>query len=165
MSLAQGNNTPTRPRIEPGSPDPESDAQATRPVRPPPPHFFLWTCTRHRFEVWNLLYRSFILKVSAFTNKCHFIYDPYEYRCFIDGINPVYTNKPIKDREKNTISPLRLHAASSVRIPKSTHSFLSLLPTVRIRPLKLFSVSSVNLCGTYDFSIFCNNPCVRLSPI
>ena len=23
MSLAQGNNTPTRPRIEPGSPDPE----------------------------------------------------------------------------------------------------------------------------------------------
>ena len=26
MSLAQGNNTPTRPRIEPGSPDPESDA-------------------------------------------------------------------------------------------------------------------------------------------
>ena len=27
MSLAQGNNTPTRPRIEPESPDPESDAQ------------------------------------------------------------------------------------------------------------------------------------------
>ena len=26
MSLAQGNNTPTRPRIEPGSPDPESNA-------------------------------------------------------------------------------------------------------------------------------------------
>ena len=52
-----------------------------------------------------------------------------------------------------------------MRIPKSTHSFLSLLPTVRIRPLELFSVSSVNLCGTYDFSIFCNNPCVRLSPI
>ena len=35
MSLAQGNNTPTRPRIEPGSPDPESDALSTRPVRPP----------------------------------------------------------------------------------------------------------------------------------
>ena len=26
MSLAQGNITPTRPRIEPGSPDPESEA-------------------------------------------------------------------------------------------------------------------------------------------
>ena len=37
MSLAQGNNTPTRPRIEPGSPDPESDALTTRPVCPPPP--------------------------------------------------------------------------------------------------------------------------------
>ena len=34
MSLAQGNNTPTRPRMEPGSPDPESDALNTRPVRP-----------------------------------------------------------------------------------------------------------------------------------
>ena len=34
MSLAQGNNTPTWPRIEPGSPDPESDALTTRPVRP-----------------------------------------------------------------------------------------------------------------------------------
>ena len=35
MSLAQGNNTPTRPRIEPGSPDPESDALTTRLVRSP----------------------------------------------------------------------------------------------------------------------------------
>ena len=34
MFLAQGNNTPTRPRIEPGSPDPESNALTTRPVRP-----------------------------------------------------------------------------------------------------------------------------------
>ena len=33
MPLAQGNNTPTRPRIEPGSPDPESDALTIRPVR------------------------------------------------------------------------------------------------------------------------------------
>ena len=33
MSLAQGNNAPTRPRIEPGSPDPESNALTTRPVR------------------------------------------------------------------------------------------------------------------------------------
>ena len=35
MSLAQGNNTPTRSRIEPGSPDPESDALTTWPVRSP----------------------------------------------------------------------------------------------------------------------------------
>ena len=35
MSLAQGNNTPTRRRIEPGSSNPESDALTTRPVRSP----------------------------------------------------------------------------------------------------------------------------------
>ena len=35
MSLAQGNHTPTRRRIEPGSPDPESDALTIRPVRSP----------------------------------------------------------------------------------------------------------------------------------
>ena len=35
MSLAQGNNTTIQPRIEPGSPDPESDGLTTRPVRSP----------------------------------------------------------------------------------------------------------------------------------
>ena len=40
MSLAQGNNTPTRPRIEPGSPDPEPDALTIRPVRPPKTELF-----------------------------------------------------------------------------------------------------------------------------
>ena len=33
--LLKETNTPTRLRIEPGSPDPESDALTTRPVRPP----------------------------------------------------------------------------------------------------------------------------------
>ena len=41
MSLAQGNNTPTRPRIEPRSPDPESDALTTRPVRSPVKHLII----------------------------------------------------------------------------------------------------------------------------
>ena len=36
MSLAQGSNTKTRPRIESGSPEPESNALITRPVPPPP---------------------------------------------------------------------------------------------------------------------------------
>ena len=44
MSLAQGNNTPTRPRIEPGSPDTESDALTTSPVCPPP---LKDLCSRH----------------------------------------------------------------------------------------------------------------------
>ena len=47
MSLAQGNNTPTRPRIEPGSPDPESEALTTRPVRPP-----LFALSRSLFSVY-----------------------------------------------------------------------------------------------------------------
>ena len=34
--MLKETNTPTRPRIEPGSPDPESDALTIRPVRPPP---------------------------------------------------------------------------------------------------------------------------------
>ena len=33
--LLKETNTPPRPRIEPGSPDPESDALTIRPVRPP----------------------------------------------------------------------------------------------------------------------------------
>ena len=38
--MLKETNTPTRPRIEPGSPDPESDALTIRPVRPPPPFSF-----------------------------------------------------------------------------------------------------------------------------
>ena len=68
-------------------------------------------------------------------------------------------------QSKITISPLRLHAASSVRIPTSTHSFRTLLPTVRIRPLNLFSASSVDLHGTSNTNVLRNNLRVRLSSI
>ena len=71
----------------------------------------------------------------------------------------------ITNRLRITISPLRLHAASSVRIPTSTHSFRTLLPTVRMRHLNLFSASSVDLHGASDTNIFCNNLRVRLTPI
>ena len=39
--MLKETNTPTRPRIEPGSPDPKSDALTIRPVRPPPDKFML----------------------------------------------------------------------------------------------------------------------------
>ena len=91
--------------------------------------------------------------------------DRYECCSFLDGITPLHSIMTITDRLKITLFPLRLHAASSVRIPNSTHSFRTHLPTVRIRPLKLFSVSSVNLRGTSNSNIFRNNPYVRLSPI
>ena len=71
----------------------------------------------------------------------------------------------ITNRVKITISPLRLHAASSVRIPTSTHNFRTLLPTVRIRPLDLFSASSVDLHGASNTNVLPNNLRVRLSPV
>ena len=49
--------------------------------------------------------------------------DRYECHSFLDGITPIHTNMTITNRVKITISLLRLHAASSVRIPTSTHSF------------------------------------------
>ena len=78
--------------------------------------------------------------------------DRYECCSSLDGITPLHTNMIITDRLKITL--LRLHAALSVPIPNATHSFRTLLPTVRIRPLKLFSVSSVNLHGTSNTNIF-----------
>ena len=47
MSLAQGNNTPTRPGIEPGSPDPESDALT---------NFFIVMITIYRYDNYLLLF-------------------------------------------------------------------------------------------------------------
>ena len=84
---------------------------------------------------------------------------------FVDGITLIHTNMTITNRVKITISPLRLHAVSSVRIPTSTHSVRTLLPTVRIRPLNLFSASSVDLHGASYTTVLHNNLRVRLSPI
>ena len=50
----------------------------------------------------------------------------------------------ITNRLKMTISPIRLHSASSLQIPRSTARFNSLLPTVNVSLLKLHSVSSIN---------------------
>ena len=79
--------------------------------------------------------------------------------------HPIHTNMIITNRVNITLSPLRLHAASSVGIPTSTHSFRTLLTTVRIRPLNLFSASSVDLHGASNTNALCNNLRVRLSPI
>ena len=64
-----------------------------------------------------------------------------------------------------TISPLRLHSASSVQIPHSTSRYNSLLPSVNITPLKLHSVSSINLLGASNNDIFRNRLKIRLSPL
>ena len=66
---------------------------------------------------------------------------------------------------KITISPIRLHSASSLQIPRSAARFNSLLPTVNISPLKLHSVSSINLYGASNYNIVRYHLRIRLSPI
>ena len=78
---------------------------------------------------------------------------------------PIHTNMTITNSVKITISPLRLDAASSVRIPSSTDSFQTLLHTVRIRPLNLFSASSVDVHGASNINVLRNYLRVRFSPI
>ena len=71
----------------------------------------------------------------------------------------------ITNRLKITLTPLRLHSASSVRIPNSINNFRTLIPALRLRPLTLVSASSVNLHGLANTSIFHNNLRVMLSPL
>ena len=81
---------------------------------------------------------------------------------FFRRYHPIHTNMTFTNRVKITISPLRLHAVSFVRIPTSTRT---LLPTVRIGPLHLFTASSVDLHGTSNTKVLRNNLKVRLPPI
>ena len=71
----------------------------------------------------------------------------------------------ITNRLKITLTPLRLHSASSVRIPNSINNFRTLIPALRLRPLNLLSASSVNLHGLANTSIFHNNLRLMLSPL
>ena len=71
----------------------------------------------------------------------------------------------ITNRLKITLTPPRLHSASSVRIPNSINNFRTLIPALRLRPLNLLSASSVNLHGLANTSIFHNNLRVMLSPL
>ena len=70
----------------------------------------------------------------------------------------------ITNRLRITLTPLRLHSASSVRIPNSINNFRTLIPTVRLRPLNLLTASSVSLHGLAYTSIF-HNLWVMLSPL
>ena len=64
-----------------------------------------------------------------------------------------------------SISPLRLHSASSVQIPFSTRKFNTMLPSIKIRPLNILSASSVNLHGITNSNVFHINLRIRLSPL
>ena len=71
----------------------------------------------------------------------------------------------ITNRFKVTISPLRLRSASSVQIPYSTNRFKSLLPSVKVTPLKRHTASSINLHGASNNNTFRNRLNIRLSPM
>ena len=68
----------------------------------------------------------------------------------------------ITNRFTLTISPLRLHSASSVRIPHSINNFRTMLPSVL--PLNLFSATSV-FSGAGNTNMFKNNLRIRRSPL
>ena len=59
-------------------------------------------------------------------------------------------------RSNISISPLRLHSASSVQIPSSIRKFNTMLPS---------TASSVNLHGITNSNVFHNNLRIRLSPL
>ena len=75
--LLKETNTPTRPRIEPGSPDPESDALTIRPVRPPSTDlclcFNIHVCKKQIFSIHSSFSRRdspvrgqiYLLKIAS----------------------------------------------------------------------------------------------------
>ena len=75
------------------------------------------------------------------------------------------TGMNITNKFKLSISPLRLHSASSVGIPHSINNFRVMLPSVLVSPINLFSAASVNFRGAGNTNLFKNNLSVRLSPI
>ena len=97
----------------------------------------------------------------------YFFYNRYECRASFGSINtelPTMTITKILGITLH-VTPLRLHAASTVRIPHSTNNFQNLLPTVRVTPLSLFWASTVNLHGSSNSNMFRNNLQIRLSPL
>lgn len=63
------------------------------------------------------------------------------------------------------LSPLRLHSATSLHIPKSDSNFLQSKPIVPLPRLKLHSATSFVLPSTSISNCFHNGPKVALSPL
>ena len=102
MSLAQGNNTPTRRRIEHGSPDPESDALTTRPVRPLE-NIVLNLCLRQLTT--NEQFNKASVKLLSLWNTC-----PY------NGALLMYTITLISDHKSDYLGTLSIIFSETIRI-------------------------------------------------
>ena len=66
---------------------------------------------------------------------------------------------------KLNLSPLRLHSASTIQIPKNDNSFLVRKPYVKLVPLNLHSASSFHVPANTSTKIFNNRPQVCLTPL
>ena len=66
---------------------------------------------------------------------------------------------------KILLSPLWLHAASSIQISRSSNRYNVMLPSIYISPLKLHSATKINLHGVSYSALFRNHFKVRLSPL
>ena len=108
------------------------------------------------------LYRSFCQMDLPYAMDCLHNSITGMNVAFLLTVSPPYT---ITNRLKITLTPLRLHSASSVWISNSINNFRTLIPALRLRPLNLLSASSVNLHGLANTSIFHNNLRVMLSPL
>ena len=95
----------------------------------------------------------------------YLFYNRYECRASFGSINTELPTMTITKRLDITLTPLRLHAASTVRIPHSTNNFQKFITHFRVTPLNLFSASTVNLHGASDSNMFRNNLQIRLSPL
>ena len=63
------------------------------------------------------------------------------------------------------LSSLWLHSASSILIPQSTNRYNSMLSTVYVSPLKLYSATKINLHRISGSTLFRNHLKVRISPL
>ena len=90
----------------------------------------------------------------------------YVYCSSFDGITNLHTElMGIINKNIIIVSPLRLHSTSSVQILRFTHNFRTMIPSMRIRHLNLFSTSSIILQGAANTNVFRSYLRVRLSPL
>ena len=66
---------------------------------------------------------------------------------------------------KIQLSPLRLHSASSIQVPKNGIAFLKSKPYVQLSPLNLHSATSVQIPTHNSTNIFNNRLAVSLTPL
>ena len=101
--MLKETNTPTRPRIEPGSPDPESDALTIRPVRPrgvmrKPFFAYAKTKTQISFAVTAKLISAFVF-ATQIIQSLYFLHPKFQAcRHLLWLYSPVYVRPGRKPR-------------------------------------------------------------------